>query len=62
MKHKELKDKQKEELSHLLEEEREKLRAGRFGVAMNQETKVRKMRETKKTIARILTLMNASKK
>ena len=58
MKIKELKDKSKEELEHLLSEEREKIRAGRFGVSVNQETKVRKLRDLKKTVARIKTLLN----
>ena len=63
MKLKELKEKSVGELQKMLSEERENVRAMRFAVATNQETKVRKIRAARKTIARILTLIkqNAAK-
>ncbi len=57
MKLKELKEKSVGELQKMLNEERESVRALRFAVATNQETKVRKIRAARKTIARILTLI-----
>ena len=57
MKLKELKEKGAGELEKMLREERERVRALRFAVATNQETKVRKIRASRKTIARILTLI-----
>jgi ribosomal protein L29 len=57
MKLKELKEKSSGELEKMLREERESVRALRFAVATNQETKVRKIRAARKTIARILTLI-----
>jgi large subunit ribosomal protein L29 len=63
MKLKELKEKSVSELQKMLSEERENVRAMRFAVATNQESKVRKIRASRKTIARILTLIkqNATK-
>ena len=63
MKLKELKEKSSGELEKMLREERESVRALRFAVATNQESKVRKIRAARKTIARILTLIkqNAAK-
>ena len=63
MKLKELKEKSAGELQKMLAEERESVRALRFAVATNQETKVRKIRASRRTIARILTLIkqNATK-
>ena len=58
MKASELKKKSKQELNKLLQEEREKLRSLRFGVALKQSKNVRKIRNTKKNIARILTILN----
>ncbi len=57
MKIKELKDKPLGELEKMLRESRERLRALRFAVATSQESKVRSILETRKTIARILTLL-----
>ena len=57
MKLKELKEKSVGELEKMLREERENVRALRFAVATNQESKVRKIRASRKTIARILTLI-----
>ena len=58
MEFKELKNKSESELQRLLEEEREKLREMRFKVAQRQLKKVNDIRETKKIIAQILTLLN----
>lgn len=57
MKLKELKDKPLVELEKMLREERENTRALRFAISTNQETKVRKVRAARKTIARILTII-----
>ena len=57
MKLKELKEKSAGELEKMLREERENVRALRFAVATNQESKVRRIRASRKTIARILTLI-----
>ncbi len=62
MKLKELKEKSAAELQKMLSEERESVRALRFAVATNQETKVRKIRAARKTIARILTLIKQNAK
>lgn len=58
MKIKELKDKNKEELAKLLEEKRGQVRKLRFDVALRQMKRVRDLRNTKRDIARILTLLN----
>ena len=61
MKMKELKLKSKNELQHLLVESREKMREMRFKISQRQLKNIREMREIKKTIARILTLLNEKK-
>jgi large subunit ribosomal protein L29 len=58
MKAKELRGKSEDELRKLLAETRERLRALRFNVSTAQESHVRNIRDAKKTIARILTLLN----
>ncbi len=57
MKLKELKDKPLAELEKMLREQREHLRATRFAVSASQESNVRKIRNARKTIARIMTLL-----
>lgn len=59
MKIKELRGKSEKELKKLLQETREKLRDCRFRVAQKQFKNVRELRNLKKTIGRILTLMNS---
>lgn len=54
---KELQHKSKAELLKLLTEKREKLRQLRFDLAGGKIKNVREIRETKKDIARILTLL-----
>lgn len=61
MKIKELKDKKIEELSKLLSEKKEAVRVSRFGASGSKEKNVRAVRNEKKTIARILTLINSKK-
>lgn len=61
MKIKELRQKSKMELQRMLVELREKLRDMRFKVAQRQLKKVRDIRVTKKTIARILTILEENK-
>lgn len=58
MKYKELKNRSEKELQQLLKEEREHLRELRFDLASKKLKKVREVRESKKTIAMILTLIN----
>lgn len=55
MKAKELREKSRDELEHLLREKREELRALRFKVAAGEHTDVREIRETRTVIARLLT-------
>ncbi len=57
MKLRELKEKTTEELEKLLREERERLRALRFGVSIGQQSGVRMIRKSRKTVARVLTLL-----
>ena len=57
MKIKELKDRSVGELQKLLGEQREILRSLRFQVSTAQESHVHRVSDTKKTIARILTLL-----
>ena len=57
MKFKELKQRSAEELTRLLVSSREKLRDLRFRVASKQLKDVREIRETKKMIAEILTIL-----
>lgn len=58
---KELKMKSKEELTKLLAAEREKWRDLVFKDSQRQLKNVREIRKTKKTIARILTILNSKK-
>jgi len=58
---KELKSKTESELHELLAENRWKLKDLRFKNANGQLKDVREMRETKQNIARILTVLNATK-
>jgi large subunit ribosomal protein L29 len=57
MKIAELRQKSKEELQRILQEKREKLRILRFDLSLGKVKNVREIRETKKDIARILTLL-----
>lgn len=57
METKELRDKTQPELQRLLAEARNRLRELRFKVAAKQLSDVREIRETRRTVARILTLM-----
>lgn len=57
MKFQELKDKPKEELKLMLKDEQEKLRDLRFRLSANQLKNVREVRQTRKTIAWINTLL-----
>lgn len=61
MKANELRGKSEAELRKLLAETRERLRATRFSVSTSQESHVRMIRDDKKTIARILTLIEEEK-
>ena len=58
MKIKELKIKSEKELQRMLKDEREHLRELGFDLASKKLKKVREVRECKKLIARILTLIN----
>ena len=58
---KELRDKTPVELQRLLAEARNRLRDLRFKVAAKQLTDVREIRETRKVIAQILTLLGQEK-
>lgn len=59
MEFKELKNKKESDLHKLLAESRDKLRDLRFKVASKQLKDVREVRETRKFIAKILTLLNS---
>lgn len=61
MKIKELREKNERELASLLESSRDLLRSLRFRVAANQEKDVREVRQTRKTVARIMTLLSEKK-
>jgi len=61
MKIRELKEKPRAELEMLLKSQQEKLRELRFKVAAKQLKNVREVRHSKKTIARILTLLKVKK-
>lgn len=61
MKFKELKILPKEELERLLNEYKERLRTLRFDLSFGKVKNIREIREVKKTIARILTLLNQKK-
>jgi len=58
MKFDEIKTKTKKELMDLLCEVREEMRELRFKVGEKQAKNVRTLREQKKTIARVMTLLN----
>lgn len=53
-----MRQKTKQELQRSLEESREKLCALNFDIQLKQFKKVREIRKLKKTIARILTILN----
>ena len=61
MKIKELKEKNPNELMRLLAEKKEAARGLRFAISSKQIKNNREFRNTKKEIARILTLINQSK-
>jgi len=61
MKIKELKEKNPEELKKLLSEKREQIRKLRFNMASKQVKNTRECRNTRKDVAKILTLINATK-
>ncbi|PIS39333.1 MAG: 50S ribosomal protein L29 [Candidatus Nealsonbacteria bacterium CG08_land_8_20_14_0_20_38_20] len=58
MKIDELRQKPKEEIGKLLDEKRERLRQLRFDLVSGKVKNVKEIRETKKDIARILTIIN----
>jgi len=58
MKIKELRQKKVADLHKLLKSNREELRSLRFSISSEQEKNVRKMRDVKKSIAKILTILN----
>jgi ribosomal protein L29 len=62
MKIKELKNSPEGDLQHLLGETRSKLRELRFKNASGQLKDVREIRENKKLVARIITLLNVTRK
>ena len=62
MKAKELRQKPEKELQKLLQELREKLRKLRFDLVSGKVKNVREIRQTRKDIARILTILNERKK
>lgn len=59
MKFKELKESTIDTLQKMLKSEREKARALRFSINSRQEKNVRNARDSKKTIAKILTILNS---
>ncbi len=59
MKFKDLQNLSSEELGKSLREAREELRSTRFAVAASQESKVRKVRVVRQTIARINSLLTS---
>ncbi len=61
MEFKELKENKVEDLQKTLQSEREKVRALRFSVNSKQEKNVRKMRQARKIIAQVLTILNIKK-
>ena len=58
MKTSELRQKSKSELQRLLQNNRERLRQLRFDLAAGKVKNVREIRQVKKDIARILTILN----
>jgi len=61
MKASDLRQRTKSELQKSLQETREKLRVLRFNLAAGKLKNVREVRELKKDIAKILTILNAQK-
>ncbi|EKE11626.1 MAG: hypothetical protein ACD_15C00045G0009 [uncultured bacterium] len=61
MKTKEIREKNKEELKKLLNEKREAVRKSRFDVAAKQVKNIREMRNNKRDIAKILTILKETK-
>lgn len=61
MKYKELKNKPKTELEKMLRENKEKLRELRFKIANRSLKNLMETKNTKKLIARILTLLSSAK-
>ncbi len=61
MKARELREKSQAELQNLLRDRRERLRQLRFDLASGKIKNVREIRQTKKDIARILTILNLKK-
>lgn len=61
MKIKEIREKNVEELKKLLSEKREAVRKLRFDVAAKQVKDIREIRNSKRDIARILTILKESK-
>jgi len=62
MKASELRKKTEKELQKLLIENREKIRKLRFDLASGKVKNVREIREARKVVARILTILNEKKK
>ena len=62
MKIKELRDKNKEELGKMLAEKRDKIRNVRFDIAAKQVKNNREIRNEKRDVARILTILGGSDK
>ncbi len=60
MTNKELREKSKDELQHLLAEERNTLRTLRFRVAAGEHANVRDIRKHRTTVARLLTLLTSN--
>jgi len=58
MKFKELKDKKKDEINKLLLAVREDIRKARFGNSGSKTKNVKEIKNHKKTVARILTVIN----
>jgi large subunit ribosomal protein L29 len=61
MKAEELRKKSKSDLEKILKEKKERLRNLRFGLVSGKIKNTREIRETKKDIARILTLLRNTK-
>ena len=61
MEFKELSQKPKEELQKIVQEEREKLRNLRFDLASGKVKNVRQIRQLRKNIAQILTILSCPK-
>jgi ribosomal protein L29 len=61
MKIKEIREKNIEELKKLLNEKREAVRKSRFDIAAKQVKNIREMRNDKRDIARILTILKETK-